>query len=123
MKGFIGAVTGRAGSHMFTVAAWETPDDPRQLRGGAHRTRWTLSLTPISPKAASPASGRLIASIISLSDAASAVKCRRRRAQVRSAVPATFFPTRCLTGKRSRTPRTTEKAIYKRCPLPPSKLS
>lgn len=37
MKGFIGAVTGRAGSHMFTVVAWETPDDTRQLRGGAHQ--------------------------------------------------------------------------------------
>jgi len=37
MKGFISAVTGRAGSHMFTVTAWESPDDPRQLRGGAHQ--------------------------------------------------------------------------------------
>jgi len=36
-KGFISAVTGRAGSHMFTVAAWETPDDPAQVRGGAHQ--------------------------------------------------------------------------------------
>jgi steroid delta-isomerase-like uncharacterized protein len=37
MKGFISAVTGRAGSHMFTVTAWETPDDPSQMRGGAHQ--------------------------------------------------------------------------------------
>jgi steroid delta-isomerase-like uncharacterized protein len=37
MKGFIGVVTGRAGDHMFTVTAWETPDDPGQLRGGAHK--------------------------------------------------------------------------------------
>jgi steroid delta-isomerase-like uncharacterized protein len=37
MSGFISAVTGRAGSHMFTVTAWESPDDTRQMRGGAHR--------------------------------------------------------------------------------------
>lgn len=37
MKGFISAVTGRAGTHMFTVTAWETPEDPGQLRGGAHQ--------------------------------------------------------------------------------------
>ena len=37
MKGFIGTVTGRAGNHMFTITAWETPDDPMQMRGGAHQ--------------------------------------------------------------------------------------
>jgi steroid delta-isomerase-like uncharacterized protein len=37
MRGFISAVTGRAGSHMFTVTAWESPDDIRQMRGGAHQ--------------------------------------------------------------------------------------
>ena len=37
MKGFIGAVTGRAGSHMFTVTAWDSPDDVKQIHGGAHR--------------------------------------------------------------------------------------
>jgi steroid delta-isomerase-like uncharacterized protein len=37
MKGFISAVTGRAGSHTFTVTAWETPDDPSRMRGGAHQ--------------------------------------------------------------------------------------
>jgi steroid delta-isomerase-like uncharacterized protein len=36
-KGFISSVTGRAGYHMFTVTAWENPDDPKQLRGGAHQ--------------------------------------------------------------------------------------
>ena len=37
MKGFISAVTGRAGSHMFTVTAWEDPDDLKQIHSGAHR--------------------------------------------------------------------------------------
>ena len=37
MKGFISAVTGRAGSHMFTVTAWETPDDLKRIHTGAHR--------------------------------------------------------------------------------------
>jgi steroid delta-isomerase-like uncharacterized protein len=37
MKGFISAVTGQAGSHMFTITAWESPDDIRQMRGGAHQ--------------------------------------------------------------------------------------
>jgi hypothetical protein len=37
MKGFISSVTGRAGGHMFTVTAWETPEDSRQLRGGPHQ--------------------------------------------------------------------------------------
>jgi hypothetical protein len=37
MKGFISAVTGRAGNHMFTISAWETPEDSAQLRGGAHQ--------------------------------------------------------------------------------------
>jgi steroid delta-isomerase-like uncharacterized protein len=37
MKGFISAVTGRAGSHMFTVTAWETAEDPKQIHTGAHR--------------------------------------------------------------------------------------
>lgn len=37
MKGFISAVTGKAGSHQYTVTAWETPEDPAQMRGGAHQ--------------------------------------------------------------------------------------
>jgi steroid delta-isomerase-like uncharacterized protein len=36
-KGFISTVLGRAGSHMFTVTAWESPEDSRQMDGGAHR--------------------------------------------------------------------------------------
>src|SRR5262245_23501261 len=36
-KGFISTVTGRAGSHMFTVTAWETAEDSKQIRHGAHK--------------------------------------------------------------------------------------
>jgi steroid delta-isomerase-like uncharacterized protein len=38
MAGFIGATTGTIGRRMFTVTAWDTPDQPRQLmRGGTHK--------------------------------------------------------------------------------------
>jgi len=37
MKGFISVVTGHAGSHMFTISAWESIEDLRQLHGGAHQ--------------------------------------------------------------------------------------
>jgi steroid delta-isomerase-like uncharacterized protein len=37
MKGFISAVTGRAGSHMFTVSAWEDLGDLKQIHGSAHK--------------------------------------------------------------------------------------
>lgn len=38
MDGFIGVTTGRIGQRMFTVSAWDTPEQPRQLmRGGTHK--------------------------------------------------------------------------------------
>lgn len=37
LRGFISTVAGQAGSHMFTVTAWESPDDPRQMRARAHQ--------------------------------------------------------------------------------------
>jgi hypothetical protein len=36
MEGFISLVTMVVGRRMMTVAAWEGPDHPRQLRGGTH---------------------------------------------------------------------------------------
>jgi steroid delta-isomerase-like uncharacterized protein len=39
MEGFVGATTGTIGGRMFTVSAWDTPEQPRQLmRGGTHKT-------------------------------------------------------------------------------------
>jgi steroid delta-isomerase-like uncharacterized protein len=39
MDGFIGVTTGRIGHRMFTISAWKTPDQPRQLmQGGTHQT-------------------------------------------------------------------------------------
>ena len=38
MDGFIGVTTGKIGQRMFTVSAWDTPEQPRQLmRGGTHK--------------------------------------------------------------------------------------
>jgi hypothetical protein len=38
MEGFIGAVLGSAGKHMFTITAWEHRDNPRQfMKKGAHK--------------------------------------------------------------------------------------
>ena len=38
MEGFIGVTTGKIGHRMFTISAWDTPDQPRQLmQGGAHK--------------------------------------------------------------------------------------
>lgn len=38
LEGFIGVTTGKIGQRMFTISAWDTADQPRQLmRGGTHQ--------------------------------------------------------------------------------------
>lgn len=38
LRGFVSALIGRCGNHMFTVTAWETPEDPQQLlQNGTHK--------------------------------------------------------------------------------------
>jgi hypothetical protein len=41
MSGFLGLLTGRVGTRLYTVSAWETPEQPRQLLRGKHRELMT----------------------------------------------------------------------------------